>query len=370
MKIGVPKEIKNRENRVALTPVGAATLVAAGHEVTIQKGAGLGSGFADGEYRQAGVRVASVEDAWDAELVLKVKEPLKPEYPFLRGQILFTYFHLAGAERSLTEVLLESGVTAIAYETVEDEHGKLPLLTPMSAVAGNMALTMGGYYLAKFNGGKGMLLGIVQGRSYGKVLIIGDGVVGRHAAKVATGMGAQTWICGRHEDRLPELRQATSEDLQFILSTQENIREHLTDADLVIGAVLQRGARAPYVVDEAMVRGMQPGSVIVDVSIDQGGCVETSRPTSHSDPVFEKHGVIHYCVTNMPGAYPRTSTMVLTSATLPYIQRLCEDGVEALRQDSSFAKGVNTYQGWITCEPVAESLGLGERYKRFAEIAD
>lgn len=368
MKIGIPKEIKNKENRVALTPTGASTLVQAGHQVCIQTDAGLGSGFNDEEYRRAGAHIVSADVAWDSQLVLKIKEPLEAEYHYLHGQIVFTYFHLAGVEPSLTESLLQSKTTAVAYETVENEQGKLPLLAPMSAVAGNMAVTMGCYYLAKFNGGKGMLLGNIQGDSYGKVVIIGDGVVGRHAASVASAMGAQTWICGRHEDRLPELRKQISEDLQFILSTSDNINKHLHDADLVVGAVLLRGARAPHVVDEAMVKAMQPGSVIVDVSIDQGGCIETSRPTSHSDPVYEKHGIIHYCVTNMPGAYPRTSTIALTNATLPYTQHLSELGIDALRQDPRFGKGVNTYQGWITCEPVARDMNLVDRYQPFNDI--
>jgi len=368
MRIGVPKETKNKENRVALTPAGAAVLVGAGHKVLVQQGAGLGSGLIDKEYQQAGVQLVSVEEAWNTELVLKIKEPLEPEYPFLKGQMLFTYFHLAGVDPALANALLKSGTTAIAYETVEDNQGRLPLLAPMSAVAGDMALTMGVYHLAKFNGGKGMLIGEVLGQPYGKVAIIGDGVVGRHAAKAATGMGGQTWICGRHEDRVPQLKKAISEDLQFFLSTPENIHGHLQDADLVIGAVLRRGARAPHVVTEEMVRDMQPGSVVVDVSIDQGGCVETSRPTSHSDPVFELHGVLHYCVTNMPGAYPRTSTMALTDATLPYLQRLASEGIETLRQDPAFAKGVNTYHGWITCEPAAEALGMDARFKSFTEL--
>ena len=370
MKIGVPKEIKNKENRVSLTPDGASSLIQAGHQVRIQSDAGLGSGFSDDEYQQTGAQIVSANEAWDSELVLKIKEPLETEYPYLQGQLLFTYFHLAGVERSLSEILLQSGTTAVAYETVEDDHGNLPLLAPMSAVAGNMAATMGGYYLAKFNGGKGTLLGKIQGISYGKVVIIGDGVVGRHAASVATAMGAHTWICGRHAERLPELRQQTSEALQFFLSTPDNIRSHLRDADLVVGAVLLRGARAPHVVNEAMVKTMQPGSVIVDVSIDQGGCIETSRPTSHSEPVFEKHGIIHYCVTNMPGAYPRSSTMALTSATLPYVQRLSEHGIDALRQDPCFGKGVNTYRGRITCEPVAQALKLVDHYQRFSDIAN
>jgi alanine dehydrogenase len=363
MKIGVVKEIKDKENRVALTPAGAAALVRAGHSVYVQEGAGLGSGFTDQEYLRAGAATVSVETAWDTDLVIKVKEPLESEYGFLKGQMLFTYFHLAGVTRHLTEILLDRGTTALAYETLEDERGKLPLLAPMSAVAGNMAVTMGSYYLAKCNRGKGMQLGIVLGQRYGKVVIVGDGVVGRHAARTAAGMGAQVFIGGRHPERAGELRRATFETVQFFLSTPDNIARLTQEADLVVGAVLLPGAKAPRVVTEEMVKRMQPGSVIVDVSIDQGGCIETSRPTSHSDPVFEKHGVIHYCVTNMPGAYPRTSTLALTTATLPYAQRLANQGLNTLRDDPGFAKAVNTYRGHITYRPVAEALDLMARYK-------
>ncbi len=363
MKIGVVKEIKDKENRVALTPAGAAALVQAGHSIYVQEGAGLGSGFSDHEYLQAGAAVVSVETAWDADLVIKVKEPLESEYGFLKGQMLFTYFHLAGVTPHLTEVLLDRGTTALAYETLEDERGKLPLLAPMSAVAGNMAVTMGSYYLAKFNGGKGMQLGTVLGKTYGKVVIIGDGVVGRHAARTAAGMGTQVFIGGRHIERATDLRRATFETVEFFLSTPDNIARLTQEADLVVGAVLLPGAKAPRVVTEETVKRMQPGSVIVDVSIDQGGCIETSQPTSHSEPVFEKHGVIHYCVTNMPGAYPRTSTLALTTATLPYALKLANHGLDVLREDPGFAKAVNIFRGHITYRPVAEALGLMTRYQ-------
>jgi alanine dehydrogenase len=236
----------------------------------------------------------------------------------------------------------------------------------MSAVAGNMAVTMGNYYLARFNHGKGMLLGRLFSERYGKAVIIGDGVVGRHSARVANGMGANVYIAGRHPDRVPGLRAGISEDINFVLSRPENIAAELAEADLVVGAVLRRGARTPHVVTEAMVRKMQPGSVIVDVSIDQGGCVETARPTNHSEPVFEKHGVIHYCVTNMPGAYPRLSTLALTQATLPYAQRLADNGIEVLRTDPAFARGVNTHAGRITCKAVAEALDRLDSYSEFA----
>ncbi|MCW9077594.1 MAG: alanine dehydrogenase [Gammaproteobacteria bacterium] len=368
MKIGVIKEIKNKENRVGLTPDGARRLAQLGHEIRIDQGAGLESGFSDEEYVQAGARPVSTEQAWDSDLVVKVKEPLAVEYPFLRDQIVFTYFHLAGVTPTLTETLLERHTTAIAYETVEDAAGRLPLLAPMSAVAGNMAVTMGGYYLGKPHGGKGMLLGDVLGHSYGKVVVIGDGVVGRHAARAAAGMGAQVLIFGRHPERESGLKQEISPSIRYLLSEREGIAQQLRDADLVVGGVLIRGAKAPRLVTEAMVKTMQPGSVIVDVSIDQGGCVETSHPTSHSDPVFRVHGVTHYCVANMPGAYPRTSTLALTTATFPYVQSLAEQGIGAVRPDPGLARGVNTFGGHITCEAVAADLGLLSRYRGIESI--
>jgi alanine dehydrogenase len=329
----------------------------------VEAGAGLGSGFPDAAYQAAGASVVAGDKAWEAELIVKVKEPLAVEYRHLKGQIVFTYFHLAGVSKALTAALVQARVTAVAYETVEDSAGNLPLLAPMSAVAGTMAPMIGSYYLAKVNHGKGMLLGEVLGQRYGKVVVIGDGVVGRHAAKAADGMGAHVCLVGRHPERTAQLQRDISVHLQYIASSPEAISHHLEDADLVVGAVLVPGAKAPYVVTDAMVRRMQPGSVIVDVSIDQGGCVETSRPTSHSHPVYAQYGVIHYCVTNMPGAYPRTSTLALTSATLPYVLRLADGGIAALRHDEEFGKGVNTYQGSITSRPVADALGLLHQYK-------
>jgi len=368
MKIGVPKEIKDQEYRVAVTPGGARTLVDAGHAVHIQDGAGVGSGFSDEDYSEAGATLCPAAEAWDASLVMKVKEPQESEYGYLRDQLLFTYFHLSGVTETLTEALLRSKTTAIAYETVEDERGRLPLLAPMSAVAGNMAIVMGSYYLARFNHGRGMQLGEVLGQRHGKVVVVGDGVVASHAARTADAMGATVYICSRHQEREAELKGEISPRLNFFLSRSDDIAQHVRDADLVIGAVLLRGAKASHLVTEDMVRSMQQGAVIVDVSIDQGGCVETSRPTSHSRPVYEKHGVTHYCVTNMPGAYPRTSTIALTSATLPYARKLADRGLEALREDAGFAKGVNTYQGRVTCESVAVALGLTERYDTFSSM--
>ena len=368
MKIGLIKETKDLENRVGLTPDGVRRLVADGHVVCVERDAGIGSGFADDDYVQAGGKSVDAPEAWDSELVVKVKEPLPAEYPFLRDQIVFTYFHLAGVTPALTEQLLDRHTTAVAYETVEDADGKLPLLAPMSGVAGNMAVTMGSYYLARPNQGKGMLLGEVMGRPYGKVVVIGDGVVGRHAAHVAAGMGAELVIFGRHPDRGAVLQRDISPTLRYLRSEPDGIAGQLQDTDLVVGAVLIRGGKTPHVVSEAMVRDMQAGSVIVDVSVDQGGCVETAHPTTHSDPVFEVHGVTHYCVANMPGAYPRTSTLALTNATLPYVQRLAADGIEALRKDRAFARGLNTYDGFITCEAVARALDRDADFRAFSEL--
>jgi alanine dehydrogenase len=365
----VIKESKDREHRVALTPAGARRLCQAGHTVLVQHEAGLGSGFADMDYLDAGATMVTVAQAWDTDLVLKVKEPLAAEYAYLRQQILFTYLHLAGAPRALTETLLQQQTTAVAYETVENARGQLPLLEPMSAIAGNMAITIGNYYLAKAHNGKGVQLGTVLGTHHGKVVIIGDGVVGQHAAKAADGLGTHVFLYGKDRRKESHLKRTLSARVHVFLYEPSHLAHHLEDADLVVGAVLLRGARAPYVVTEDMVKRMQPGSVIVDVSIDQGGCIATSRPTSHSDPIFETHGVVHYCVTNMPGAYPRTATLALTDATFPYVLRLAEQGLSALRDNEGFSTGVNTYRGYITAQPVAEALGLLSRFKPFAELA-
>ena len=355
MRIGVPKEIKNRESRVALTPAGAEALIRAGHDVSVERAAGRAAGYADTDYAELGARIGTAQQAWSGELVVKVKEPLEAEYRYLRGQIVFTYFHLAGVTPQLTEALLASGTTALAYETVEDSSGRLPLLAPMSAVAGNMAVAMGNYYLAECNGGRGMLLGRVLGQGFGKVLVMGDGVVGRHAARSAAALGAEVALAGRHQDRVPELRREIPGDWRFVRSEPQALADEAAGSDLVVGAVLLRGARAPYVLTHKGVAGMPEGSVIVDVSIDQGGCVETARPTTHSAPVYVASGVTHYCVTNMPGAYPRTSTLALTAATLPYVRRLADEGLSALRTDSGFAKGLNVHAGYITCRAVADA---------------
>lgn len=358
MRIGVVKETKAQENRVALTPEGAAALVERHHQVRVERGAGLGSGFSDRDYRQAGGHIVATAEAWDSDIVVKVKEPVAVEYGFLKQQILFTYFHLAGAPLALTQALLANGTTAIAYETVEDASGGLPLLAPMSAVAGSMAVTVGNYYLAHFNGGKGLLLSKLFDERFGKVVVVGDGVVGLHAARVADSLGANVYLCGLDPKRQTELVAFVSKDFNFVESTADNIAAELGNADLLIGAVLQRGARAPRIVSEAMVKQMEPGSVIVDVSIDQGGCIETMHPTTHDDPVYVKHGVVHYGVTNMPSAYPRLSTLALTQATLPYVQKLADRGLGALDDDPGFAMGLNIHQGRITCKAVAQSIAF------------
>jgi alanine dehydrogenase len=368
MLLGTPKEIKDRENRVALTPTAAGMLVQAGHTVKVERNAGAGAGFPDGDYINAGAEIVDTASAWDADLVLKVKEPQQNEYPYLKNNILFTYLHLAGVAPALTEHLLKAKTTAIAYETVEDQHGRFPLLAPMSAIAGNMAAMMGTYYLARINGGKGVQPGRIQTSRHGKVMIIGDGVVGQHAALTADGIGAEVYLFGKSRIRLQAFSEITPNTIRFVESTETNIRKHLPDTDLLIGAVLVSGRRAPHLVPEDMVRTMQPGSVIVDVSIDQGGCVETSHPTTHSDPVFVKHDVIHYCVSNMPGAYPRTATIALTDATLPYAIRLANEGIHAPKNDPAFAKGVNTCKGFITNNAVAESLGQTALLREFSGL--
>jgi alanine dehydrogenase len=366
MKIGLIKEIKTKENRVGLTPTGVAALIARGHSVFVEQNAGIGSGFSDQAYQKAGAEIVTTEQAWDQELVIKVKEPIAPEYPYLKQQIVFTFFHLAGVPLALTEALLAGKTSAVAYETLEDDKGRLPLLAPMSAVAGNMAVQMGAHYLAAYQGGKGMMLGSVLGQKYGNVFIIGDGVVGSHAARTAIGLGANVTVAGLFPENAKRLQSEISADIRFIISEPAAIAEHARHADLLVGAVLAHGARAAHVVTEDVVKSMQPGSVIVDVSIDQGGCIETAHVTSHDEPVYEKYGVIHYCVGNMPGAYPRTSTLALTDATLPYVLKLADNGLAALVQEAGFSKALNTHQGYITCAPVAEALSLQDRYKPFS----
>ncbi|TVX94611.1 alanine dehydrogenase [Paenibacillus agilis] len=360
MIIGVPAEIKNNENRVAATPAGVMALSQAGHKVLIQSGAGVGSGFEDRDYEQAGaVIVQQAADVWaQAEMIMKVKEPLPAEYGYFRkGLILFTYLHLA-AEPELAKALLDSGVIGIAYETVEVNR-TLPLLTPMSEVAGRMAAQIGAQFLEKVHGGKGILLGGVPGVQRGKVTIIGGGVVGTNAAKIAVGLGADVTIIDLSADRLRQIEDIFGTSVQTLMSNPMHIAESVRNSDLVIGAVLIPGAKAPKLVTEAMIQSMQPGSVVIDVAVDQGGIVETvDRVTTHDQPTYVKHGVVHYAVANMPGAVSRTSTMALTNVTLPYALQIANKGLErALQENKALLAGVNTAGGEMTYHAVARDLG-------------
>lgn len=359
MIIGVPKEIKNNENRVALTPAGVVSFVNEGHKVIIEKGAGLGSGFTDEDYKAAGAEmIDGASDVWTkAEMVMKVKEPLESEYKYFRPNlVLFTYLHLA-AEPFLAKALKESGMTAIAYETVAVNR-TLPLLQPMSEVAGRMSAQIGAQFLQKFNGGKGILLAGVPGVSRGKVTIVGGGIVGTNAAKMAIGLGADVTIIDVSADRLRYLDDIFGNQIKTLMSNPFNIAEAVAEADLVIGAVLIPGAKAPKLVTEEMVKSMKPGSVIVDVAIDQGGSVETiDHVTTHDTPTFEKHGVVHYSVANMPGAVPRTSTMALTNVTVPYALQIANKGViKAISENPALKLGVNVANNEITYEAVAKDL--------------
>ncbi len=362
MIIGVSKEIKTAENRVGATPAGVDMLLKAGHKVLVEKSAGEGSGFSDEEYRQTGAEIVpTAADAWGAEMVLKVKEPIEPEFQFFREDLLlFTFLHLANPKlANLTRLLMEKKVTAVAYETVALPNGELPLLDPMSEVAGRMSVQVAAHYLEKPNGGRGKLLGGVTGVVPCTVVVIGVGTVGRNAVEMALGMGASVTAMDLRIDRLRHLSEIFSGNLVTLSSNLRNVAEAVKRADVVIGAVLVAGARAPHVVTREMVGSMRPGSVIVDVAIDQGGCIETSRPTTHTDPIYVEEGVIHYCVTNMPGAVPRTSTYALTNATLPYALKLANLGfVEAVKNDAALVKGVNVYKGNVTCEGVASAHGL------------
>jgi alanine dehydrogenase len=360
LRIAVAKEIKPDEYRVALTPAGALELINRGHQVSIETGAGVGSAFQDADYERIGARIVSVDEAWgSADLLLKVKEPIAAEYPRLRaGLTLFTYLHIA-ADESLTRALVDSGVTAVAYETVETSGGALPLLAPMSEVAGRLAAQAGAYFLEKPFGGRGLLLGGVPGVAPGKVTIVGGGIVGYNAAIMALGLGAQVTILERSIDRMRYLEGILSGRVSLLMSSSLEIAASVEDADLVIGAVLIPGALAPKLVTRAMIAGMKEGAVVVDVAIDQGGCFETSHPTTHSDPVFVVDGVTHYCVANMPGGVPITSTKALTNATLPYVEAIADHGlVAAVAEDAALAKGVNVFDGKITYEAVAEAHGL------------
>ena len=360
MKIGVAKEIKTDEYRVALTPAGARELVQRGHDVTVETGAGDGSSFPDAAYEAVGARIGSVDDVWgEAELLLKVKEPIEPEYGRLReGLVLFTSLHIA-ADEPLTRALVESGITAVAYETVETDQRALPLLAPMSEIAGRLAAQAGAYFLEKPLGGRGLLLAGIPGVAPGRVVIIGGGIVGYNAAVITLGLGANVTILERSIDRMRHLDEVLSGRVSLVMSSTLQIEESVTEADVVIGAVLIPGALAPKLITREMLRVMKDGAVFCDVAIDQGGCAETSRPTTHSEPVYEVEGVTHYCVANMPGAVPVTSTKALTNATLPYVEAIAEHGLaEAVARDHALARGVNVLDGHVTYEAVAEAHDL------------
>jgi alanine dehydrogenase len=361
MRIGVPKEIKNQEFRVGLTPAGATILVNAGHEVLVERGAGLGSSITDAEYETAGATlIDGADEVWkQAEMIVKVKEPIAPEFARMReGQLLFTYLHLAAAQE-LGHELIKRKVDAVAYETIETSPGVLPLLTPMSAVAGRMAVQAGAVHLERERGGKGILLGGVPGVRRGKVAIIGGGIVGSNAARMAIGLGAQVTVLDINASTLAYLEDIYEGRIQTLYSDPHSVEAAVAEADLVVGAVLVAGARAPRLVTDAMVAKMEPGSVIVDVSVDQGGCVETCKPTTHEEPTYLVHDVIHYCVANMPGAVPKTSTFALTNATIRYVKTLAGKGLEkAAADDKAIELGINTYQGTVPHPAVAEALGV------------
>lgn len=362
MIVGLPREIKTDENRVALTPAGALALTRDGHRVIVEQDAGSGSGFSDQQYQAAGASIASdAAEVWNtANMVIKVKEPLVEEYRYFRSDlVLFTYLHLA-PERELTEALVESGITGIAYETVQKPDHSLPLLTPMSEVAGRMATQIGAQFLEKAYGGRGILLGGVPGVLPGRVVVVGGGIVGTNAARIALGLGADVTIVDINADRLRQLDDMFHGQIRTLMSNEYNIQEAVSTADLLVGAVLIPGARAPHLVSEDMVKTMPQASVIVDVAIDQGGSIATiDRVTTHSHPTYVKHGVIHYAVANMPGAVARTSTLALTNVTLPYARLLANAGAEgAMHRDATLARGLNVYKGRVTYEAVAESHGM------------
>jgi alanine dehydrogenase len=361
MKIGVPKEIKTNENRIALVPAGAETLVSAGHSVLIETGAGLGSGFSDEDYTAVGAKIGKDADAvWrESDMIMKVKEPIKVEWPRMKkDQLIFTYFHFA-ADEELTKAHLKSGATCVAYETVELPTRELPLLTPMSEVAGRMAVQEGAKYLEKLYGGRGVLLGGVPGVAPAKVVILGGGIVGINAAKMAAGMGAKVVILDISLERLRYLSDVMPANVQTIHSNRHNVLEQIATADLVVGGVLIPGAVAPKLIRKDDLKTMQPGSVIVDVAIDQGGCVETIHATTHENPTYVVDGVIHYGVANMPGGVPRTSTLALTNATLPYALQLANKGwKKALKENPALLKGLNVTAGKVTYKGVAEAFGM------------
>lgn len=360
MIIGVPKEIKTREYRVGMTPAGARMLVARGHKVLVETAAGEGSGIRDADYAAQGATIVpSAADAWAAQMVVKVKEPLEREYGYFRSDlVLYTFLHLA-AEPQLAKSLVQSGVASIAYETVETEDGSLPLLRPMSEVAGRMAVQVGATCLERERGGKGLLLAGVPGTRRGRVVILGGGVVGRNASTIAVGMGAQVTVLDVRAESMAHIEDVFGGAIETLYSNPTNIEEAVLHADLVVGAVLVTGAAAPKLVTKELVGKMEKGSVIVDVAVDQGGCIETCRPTDHDNPTYEVDGVVHYCVANMPGAVPQTSTWALTNVTIAYALKIAECGLpDAVRKDRALMLGLNTYRGTVTCAPVAQAHGL------------
>jgi alanine dehydrogenase len=370
MRIGVAKEIKPDEHRVALTPAGARELTQKGHEVVVERSAGEGSALSDAAYEAVGARIGSVDDVWgSADLVLKVKEPLPPEFDRLReGLILFTYLHLA-ADEALTRALLDSGAICIAYETVETDDRQLPLLAPMSEVAGRLATQMGAWALEKAQGGRGILLGGLPGVPPAKVVVLGGGIVGYNAALIAVGMQADVWVLERSVDRMRDLDSMLGGRITLSISNRHAVEEAIEGADLVIGAVLVHGAKAPHLVTRDMLGLMKRDAVLVDVAIDQGGCFETSKPTTHSQPVYVVDDVVHYCVANMPGAVPITSTKGLTNVTLPYVELIAKHGaVDAMRRSRPLARGLNVMAGKVVNEPVAE--GVGVEYTPLEEVAE
>jgi alanine dehydrogenase len=361
MIIGVPKEIKDGEKRVAMTPQGVDALVSHHHRVLVEKGAGEGSGFSDHEYQRAGATlIEKAEDIWnEANMLVKVKEPLEREFPWMRpGQVLFTYLHLA-ADRNLTERLMERRIVGLGYETVQEQNGELPLLRPMSEIAGRASILAGGMCLEARHGGRGVLLCGASGVPPAKVVIIGAGVAGSNACKVAVGIGTRVSILDIQPERLSYLHDITQGHITTFISNRMTIREEIADADLVIGAVLIPGAHAPKLVTRQMLKRMRPGSAVVDIYVDQGGCFETTRPTTHENPTYIEEGIVHYCVANIPGAYPRTSTFALTNATFPYVLQIADKGYEtALEQNEALRRGLNLIDGKVVCEGVAKSLGL------------
>ena len=361
MKVGIPKEIKNNENRVGMTPAGVAELIKHGHVVMVQHTAGEGSGFADEEYVKVGAQILpTIEDVYrEADMIVKVKEPIEPEYKLVRkGQLLFTYFHFA-CEKELTDAMLKSGAICLAYETVQLPNGSLPLLQPMSEVAGRMASLNGAYYLQKTKGGKGKLISGVPGVSPTRVLVLGGGVVGEAAALMAAGLGADVTITDVSLPRLRQLDLETPANVHTLYSSEHNIRQQLPNVDIVIGSVLVPGDKTPHLITKDMLQLMEPGTVLVDVAIDQGGCFETSHPTTHSEPVYTVEGIVHYCVANIPGAVPNTSTLALTNATLRYAVALADKGwKKACQDDPALAKGLNIVEGKVTYKAVADVFGL------------